>query len=125
MGHGAQIVAAFSGKSETQLCNHNQPIPDAANERRPRCEQDSVAIAQAFFSIKQRTITIIPSAAAVNKTLGDIDLTSLTVEVIAVRRRNIRGLSPTNETRLETGDVIVLRGTQEDLAAAEIKLIQG
>jgi len=71
------------------------------------------------------TITIIPGAAAINKTLGDIDLTNLSVEVTAVRRRNIRGLLPTSETRLETGDVVVLRGTQENLAAAEIRLIQG
>ncbi|MER0202733.1 MAG: potassium transporter [Nitrosomonas sp.] len=71
------------------------------------------------------TITIIQGAAAIHKTLGDIDLASLDVEVTAVRRRNIRGLLPTGETRLELGDVIVLRGTQENLAAAEIKLIQG
>lgn len=71
------------------------------------------------------TITIIPGAAAINKTLGDIDLESLAVEVTAVRRRNIRGLLPTSETRLEADDVVVLRGTQDNLAAAEIKLIQG
>lgn len=68
------------------------------------------------------TITIPPDAAAINKTLKDIDLA---VEVTAVRRRNIRGPLPTDETRLESGDVIVLRGTQENLAAAEIKLLQG
>jgi len=71
------------------------------------------------------TITIIPGAAAINKTLGEINLASLAVEVTAVRRRNIRGLMPTDETRLELGDVIVLRGTQEKLAAAEIRLLQG
>ena len=71
------------------------------------------------------TITITPGAAAVNKTLDEIDLVSLDVEVTAVRRRNIRGLLPTPETRLEAGDVVVLKGTQENLAAAEIKLIQG
>lgn len=71
------------------------------------------------------TITIIPGAAAINKTLGDIDLASLAVEVTAVRRRNIRGLLPTEETRLETGDVVVLRGIQQNLATAEIKLMQG
>ncbi len=71
------------------------------------------------------TITIIPGAAAIDKTLGEIDLSSLAVEVTAVRRRNIRGSLPTNETRLEMGDVVVLRGTQDNLAAAEIKLIQG
>lgn len=71
------------------------------------------------------TITIVPGAAAINRTLGDIDLASLAVEVTAVRRRNIRGLLPTGETRLEIGDVVVLRGTQANLAAAEIKLMQG
>lgn len=71
------------------------------------------------------TITITPGAAAVNKTLDEIDLVSLDVEVTAVRRRNIRGILPTPETRLEAGDVVVLKGTQENLAAAEIKLIQG
>ena len=71
------------------------------------------------------TLTIVQEAAAINRTLGELDLASLDVEVTAVRRRNIRGLLPTEETRLELGDVIVLRGTQENLAAAEIKLIQG
>ncbi|WP_297323911.1 monovalent cation:proton antiporter family protein [Nitrosomonas sp.] len=71
------------------------------------------------------TITLIPGAAAINRTLGDINLASLAVEVTAVRRRNIRGLLPTSETRLEAGDVMVLKGTQENLAAAEMKLLQG
>ena len=71
------------------------------------------------------TITIIPGAAAINQTLGSINLANLAVEVTAVRRRNIRGLMPTDETRLELGDVIVLRGTQDNLAAAEIRLLQG
>ncbi len=71
------------------------------------------------------TIMMTPDAAAINKTLRDLDLASLAVEVTAVRRRSIRGLMPTGETRLEAGDVIVLRGTQDNLAAAEIKLLQG
>jgi len=36
-----------------------------------------------------------------------------------------QSLLPDKETKLETGDVLVLRGTQENLAAAEIKLLQG
>ncbi|MCB1948841.1 monovalent cation:proton antiporter family protein [Nitrosomonas sp.] len=71
------------------------------------------------------TITIIPGAVSINKTLGELGLSDLSVEVTAVRRRNIRGLLPSDETRLETGDVVVLRGTQENLAAAEIRLMQG
>jgi CPA2 family monovalent cation:H+ antiporter-2 len=71
------------------------------------------------------TVVIVQGAAAVNKTLEELDLASLAVEVTVVRRRNIRGLLPSSDTRLEVGDVIVLRGTQENLAAAEIRLVQG
>lgn len=78
-----------------------------------------------FPHLHLHTITILPGAAAINKTLSEVNLDTLTVEVIAVRRRNIRGLLPSIETKLEVGDVIVLKGTQENLAAAEIKLIQG
>ena len=68
---------------------------------------------------------IAPGSAAVGKTLGELNLASFLVEVPAVRRRNVRELLPNDETRLEAGDVLVLRGAQENLAAAEIKLLQG
>ena len=71
------------------------------------------------------SVTIAPGAAAVGKTLGEIGLDTLRVEVNAVRRRNIRGVAPEPETRIDAGDVLVLLGTAEDLAAAEIKLLQG
>ena len=58
-------------------------------------------------------------------TLGELDLGGLLVDVTAVRRRNTRELLPSNETQLEIGDALVLRGTQESLAAAEIRLMQG
>jgi len=45
--------------------------------------------------------------------------------VTAVRKGNIRGLAPSSDTRLEAGDVVVLLGTEDNLAAAEIKLMQG
>ena len=70
-------------------------------------------------------VMIAPGSAAVGKTLGELNLGSFLVEVPAVRRRNVRELLPNDETRLEAGDVLVLRGAQENLAAAEIKLLQG
>jgi len=42
-----------------------------------------------------------------------------------VRRRNVRTVTPVAGTRIEEGDVLVLLGTEEDLAAAEMKLLQG
>jgi len=71
------------------------------------------------------SVTIIPGAAAIGRTLGEIGLEALRVEVTAVRRRNIRGVAPESATRIEAGDVLVLLGAEEDLAAAEIKLLQG
>lgn len=47
------------------------------------------------------------------------------VQVTAVRRHNIRALEPQPETVLQAGDVVVLMGAPENLAAAEIKLLQG
>ena len=71
------------------------------------------------------SVTITPRSAAIGKTLGELNLLSLSVEVTAVRRRNIRGVAPEPTTRIEEGDVLVLLGAEEDLAAAEIKLMQG
>lgn len=71
------------------------------------------------------SLLITPQSAAVNKTLGELALDELLVEVIAVRRHGIRGVNPGPETRVEAGDVMVLRGTAENLAAAEIRLLQG
>ncbi len=70
-------------------------------------------------------VMITPGSAAVGKNLGELNLGSFFVEVPAIRRRNVRELLPDKETRLEAGDILVLRGTQENLAAAEIKLLQG
>ena len=71
------------------------------------------------------SVTIVSGAAAIGRTLGEAGLESLRVEVTAVRRRNIRGVAPEPATRIEEGDVLVLLGAEGDLAAAEIKLIQG
>ena len=64
-------------------------------------------------------------SAAVGKTLKELDLARLNVEVTAIRKRNIRSSRPDPETSLAEGDVLVLRGTQEDLAVADMFLMQG
>ncbi len=72
-----------------------------------------------------QNVMIVPGSAAVGKTLKELNLGSFLVEVPAIRRKKVRELLPNDETRLEAGDVLVLRGAQENLAAAEIKLLQG
>ena len=71
------------------------------------------------------SVTVAPGAAAVGRKLGAMGLDALGVEVTAVRRRNIRGVAPEPDTRIEEGDVLVLLGAEHDLAAAEIRLLQG
>jgi CPA2 family monovalent cation:H+ antiporter-2 len=71
------------------------------------------------------SVIVAPRAAAIGRTLGEIGLREINVEVTAVRRRNIRGIAPEPTTRIEEGDVLVLLGAEKDLAAAEIKLVQG
>ena len=72
-----------------------------------------------------QSVHLTPGAAAVGKLLGELGLDSLMVEVIAVRRHNIRGVDPSPDTRVEAGDVLVMRGVPENLAVAEIRLLQG
>jgi len=45
--------------------------------------------------------------------------------VVSIRRQGIKGIDPLPETRIQSGDVLVLRGAADGLAAAEIRLLQG
>jgi CPA2 family monovalent cation:H+ antiporter-2 len=74
---------------------------------------------------RMNSVLLGAEAVAVGKTLAEVILGELSVQITAVRRHNIRSLDPVPETRLEAGDVLVLLGTLEGLAAAEIKLLQG
>jgi CPA2 family monovalent cation:H+ antiporter-2 len=71
------------------------------------------------------SVLVTEQAAAAGQTLAETGVLELDVEVIAVRRRNIRGLDPQPDTRVMAGDVLVLRGVPENLAAAEMRLLQG
>ena len=71
------------------------------------------------------SVLITEQAAAAGMTIAQSQLDELGVEVLVVRRRNIRGLDPQPEMLMLAGDVLVLRGTQENLATAEIRLLQG
>jgi CPA2 family monovalent cation:H+ antiporter-2 len=72
-----------------------------------------------------RTIALGPDAACIGRTLASLNLDALHVRVTAIRRKGERDPNPSGEMRLREGDVIVLLATQEDLAKAEIRLLQG
>jgi CPA2 family monovalent cation:H+ antiporter-2 len=71
------------------------------------------------------SVTLATGASATGRSLGEIALDKLGVRVTALRRRELRMISPDPQTALQEGDVIVLLGTPEQLAAAEIRLLQG
>jgi CPA2 family monovalent cation:H+ antiporter-2 len=71
------------------------------------------------------TVSLEAGADAVGRTLAELDLGRLGVEVTAVRRRGIRADEPGPETRLQAGDVLVLLGRPDSLEKAETRLLQG
>jgi CPA2 family monovalent cation:H+ antiporter-2 len=77
------------------------------------------------MQVRLHSVLIVTGAAAIDKTLRELDLGRFNVEVTAIRQRNIRSQFPEPETRVQEGDVIVLRGVQESLALAEMFLLQG
>ena len=72
-----------------------------------------------------RTLMLGPDAASVGRTLADVNVASMDVQVTAIRRRGSRDVNPSTETKLQSGDVLVLLGTPDKLAKAEIRLLQG
>jgi len=86
---------------------------------------DEAASADDADQPRLHSVKVAPGAIAIGRTLGEIGLDALGVEVTAVRRRNIRGVAPESGTRIEEGDVLVLLGAEEELAAAEIRLLRG
>jgi CPA2 family monovalent cation:H+ antiporter-2 len=72
--------------------------------------------------VRLQAVPVAERADAVGKTLDDIGLLTLGVEVTAIRRHGIRGVEPAGDTLLRASDIVVLRGVPEALARAEERL---
>ena len=71
-------------------------------------------------------VTLAAGAHAIGKTLEALALSDLGLQVKAIRRLNeARRLAPQEAGVLQQGDVVVLLGVPDLLAAAEIRLLQG
>ncbi len=77
------------------------------------------------FQERLHTVTLPKKAFAVDHTIEDLHLWDWDVSVTAVRRGGIRGETPAPETRLQSGDVLVLAGTPQHLEHAEGLLLYG
>jgi CPA2 family monovalent cation:H+ antiporter-2 len=75
--------------------------------------------------LRLHSVVVPAGARAVGRTIGEMDFALMDVSVSAVRRRNIRGLSPGPETEILAGDVVVLLGEPSNLQLAEKRLLQG
>jgi len=75
------------------------------------------------LQVRLHTIVLEADAAAVGHSFNDIDLTATGVEVTAVRRRGILEHNPSGNLILQSGYVVVLRGTAAALEAGEQRLL--
>jgi CPA2 family monovalent cation:H+ antiporter-2 len=71
------------------------------------------------------SVTLAAGSAAAGRSLEELALEQIGVGVTALRRQDTRMIAPGPQTSLQAGDVIVLRGTAEQLAAAEMRLLRG
>lgn len=72
--------------------------------------------------VRLQSVPVDARADAVGRTLADLGLFDLGVEVTAIRRHGIRGVEPDPSTKLRAADIVVLRGLPEQLAQAEERL---
>jgi CPA2 family monovalent cation:H+ antiporter-2 len=77
------------------------------------------------YQERLHSLELPEGARAVGRPLAELHLDELGVTVSAVRRGGIRGPEPAPETRLQSGDVLVLYGTPEALDEAEKVLLEG
>ncbi len=74
--------------------------------------------------VRLQSVAVDGNADAVGRTLDELGLALMGVEVTAIRRHGIRGVEPGPETKLREADIVVLRGLPEALALAEERLLR-
>jgi CPA2 family monovalent cation:H+ antiporter-2 len=84
-------------------------------------DDDTVESQQPRF----HSVMLEASDYAVGKTLDELGLADLKVEINSVRRYNVRGQHPAGDMVLKTGDVLMLLGLPQPLIAAEKRLREG
>ena len=74
---------------------------------------------------RMQSILIDEGAAGVGKTIEMLRMEELGIQIAVLRRKGVRETKLQPEMRLQSGDVLVLAGTPEALARAEMRLLQG
>lgn len=74
---------------------------------------------------QRHAVKLTTSARSVGRTLADIDLEALGVEVASIRRGENEFEYPSRADELRAGDTLILMGYPEDIEAAEDRLLAG
>ena len=72
-----------------------------------------------------QSIIVEAGAAAVGSTIEALNLSEIDITLTALRRHGVRDMSPAEDTRLVASDVLILTGTPQALARAEMRIMQG
>jgi CPA2 family monovalent cation:H+ antiporter-2 len=75
--------------------------------------------------LRLHSVPLTAGAAAAGKTLSELDLAGLGVELAGLRRKGEPHLATAPDLALQAGDVLVLKGTPEPIALAEARLLGG
>jgi len=140
---GAAVVVPEAFESSLMLASHAlllSGVPISRVVRRVGSVRDSrYGMLRGFFHgasdeaedlserqhVRLHSVTLEPGATAIGKTLGEVALDALGSEVVTVRRPGQASPKPGPELQLQSGDVLVLRGTPEQVALGETRLLQG
>ncbi|MDD3609372.1 MAG: monovalent cation:proton antiporter-2 (CPA2) family protein [Halothiobacillaceae bacterium] len=72
-----------------------------------------------------QSVHLVHGSHGIGQSLGELRIEESGVIVDAIRRSGIKGQSPDPETRLQEDDVLILYGTESDLARVEKRLLSG
>jgi CPA2 family monovalent cation:H+ antiporter-2 len=72
-----------------------------------------------------QSVMLDAGAAAIGKSIAELDIGREGVFLIALRRGGVRQMEPDHQLCLASGDVLILNGSPENLARAEMRILQG
>lgn len=75
------------------------------------------------LNVRLQSVALSEGASAIGKTLYQVALEQFDTEVTMLRRGKLR-VEFTPDTVLQTGDIVVLRGTGENILRAEKRLLK-
>ncbi len=74
---------------------------------------------------RMQSISLDSGAAAIGQSIASLRFDEIGIRLSALRRKGVRETEVQTDLQLQAGDVLVLTGTPEALAKAEMRLLQG